>query len=752
MNNIFLVDVKIINNKLNQSFTYMIDSILYKKIAYGDLVLVEFNNKLEVAIIENKKISKTKPSFKINEVFAILKNNRINKRQEKIINSLEEKLFIKKEEVINLVMNKNEVFNTKLILSIKKESTDLDFEILKKKYFTNDSIAYKKIEKEDRKIIKELIKKEILDINLDEDVKYIKVYKLDDDDNLFIKKDFLNYYDITNYKFGKLQKEGRILETQIEDYKYKEIFNYEKKEIKLTKYQEEKLEEIKKEIDNKPVLLHGITGSGKTSLFIKMIEEQLSKRKKVLVLVPEITLVVQMVEDLQKYFGNVCGVFNNALTLKQKNNFIKKINTNNLEIIISTRSGIFLDIENLGLVIVDEEHDSSYKQNFNPFYHVDDMIDYWEEENINVLLSSATPRLISYTKAKKGLYHLVSMNKRYNDYSLPTLTFKPYDRENLINKDFINNIKDTLEKKENCLILFNVKGYASSIECPNCGNVEMCPDCNMPLKYYKSSKKASCNYCDFQINNYNGCSNCNNNKMSLIGLGIEKVQEQLENHFPNQILRVDSKVSKTKEKVNNIIKEFNNNTSKILIGTQIIAKGLNFKNLNKVIVLNLDNMLFFNDFNSHEKAYQLLEQVSGRSGRDKKDGEVIVYTNHSDDVMYQAALNHDYNMFYNHEMENRKLQKVLPYYFISQIEFRSKHVYKYEEEILKIKENLEKKGLIVTKIVQPYLENIGEEKRLKIYVKYKKENIKKIIQEAIELSNIPKGDILVDLNIENYGL
>ncbi len=752
MNKIFLVDVKIINNKLNQSFTYMIDSILYKKIAYGDLVLVEFNNKFEVAIIENKKITDNKPSFKINEVFAILKNNRINKRQEQMINNLEKKLFLTKEEVINLVMNKNEVFNIKLILSIKKDSNDLSFEILKKKYFKEEKIAYKKIEKEDRKTIKELLKQGVLEISLDEEIKYIKVFKLDDENKLFIKKDFLKNYNITNYKFEKLKKEGRILETSIEDYKYKEFDENKKEEIKLTNYQEEKLLQIQENIDEKPILLHGVTGSGKTSLFIKMIEEQLSSDKKVLVLVPEITLIVQMVEDLKKYFGDVCGVFNNSLTAKQKNNFIKKIKNNDLKIIISTRSGIFLDIENLGLVIVDEEHDSSYKQNFYPFYHVDDMIDYWESQKVKIILSSATPRMISYTKAKRGLYTLISMTKRYNDYSLPKLIFKTYDRDNLINDDFIKDIQKVLDKKENSLILFNVKGYASSIECPSCGNVEICPTCNMPLKYYKSSKSASCNYCDYKIQNYKSCSKCNNSKMVLIGLGIEKVQEELEKYFPNKILRVDSKVAKTKEKVNSIIKDFNSSTSKILIGTQIVAKGLNFKNLNQVIVLNLDNMLFFNDFNSHEKAYQLLEQVSGRSGRNKEDGEVIIYTNHSDDIIYKAAIEHDYGMFYNHEMENRKLQKVLPYYFIAQIEFRSKFVYKYEDEILKIKANLEKKGLIVTKVVQPYLEKIGEEKRLKLYVKYKKEDIKEIFLEEVKKTNISKSDILIDLNIENYGL
>ncbi len=752
MNKIFLVDVKIINNKLNQSFAYMIDSILYKKIAYGDLVLVEFNNKFEVAMIESKKIVDKKPSFKINEVFAILKNNRINKRQEDMINKLENKLFLKKEEVINLVMNKNEVFNTKLILSIKEESNDLSFEIIKKKYFKKATIAYKKIDKEDRKIIKELLKKNILEISLDEEVKYIRVFKLDDENKFFIKKDFLKNYEISNYKFDKLKKEGRILETSIEDYKYKGVDENKKEEIKLTDYQEEKLLQIKENIDKKPILLHGVTGSGKTSLFIKMIEEQLIINKKVLVLVPEITLIVQMVEDLKKHFGDVCGIFNNSLTAKQKNNFIKKIKNDDLQIIISTRSGIFLDIEDLSLVIVDEEHDSSYKQNFYPFYHVDDMIDYWESRKIKIILSSATPRIISYTKAKRGLYSLITMTKRYNDYSLPKLMFKTYDRDNLIDEEFVSKIKEVLNKKENSLILFNIKGYASSIECPSCGNVEMCPTCNMPLKYYKSTRSASCNYCDYKIHNYISCTKCNNSKMVLIGLGIEKVQEELEKYFPNQILRVDSKVAKTKEKVNSIIKEFNSSTSKILIGTQIVAKGLNLKNLNQVIVLNLDNMLFFNDFNSHEKAYQLLEQVSGRSGRSKEDGEVIVYTNHSDDIIYKAAFNHDYTMFYNHEMENRKLQKVLPYYFMCQIEFRSKFVYKYEDEILKMRNNLEKKGLIITKIVQPYLEKIGEEKRLKLYVKYKKENIKEILLEELKKTNIPKSDILIDLNIENYGL
>lgn len=749
MNKIYLVDVNIINNKLNQSFTYMIDSILYNKIAYGDIVLVEFNRKLEPAIINYKKIETSKPSFKLNEVVKILKNNRISKEQEEIIEYLNSKIYASKEEIVNLVMNKNEIFNTKLMIKIKNYKEEI--KEIKEKYFDKEEIPYKKIEKEDRSVIKNYILNDDIDIYLDKSTKYLKVFKYQGEE-VYEKKDFLIKYAISDYKFNKEKKEGKINSELIEEYKYKGLEKKVKEKIELSEYQKEKLSLIQKNIEEKPILLHGITGSGKTSIFIKLIEEKLKENKKVLILVPEITLVAQMSNDIKRYFGDICGVFNNSLNKKQKTNFVKGVENNNYKIIISTRSGIFLNIKSLGLVIIDEEHDSSYKQNFHPYYHVDDMLEFWKKKNINVLYASATPRLLTYTKAQKDLFYLVEMNKRYNDYSQAKIIFKDFERDKLINENFLKEIKKTIDNQNNILILFNVKGYAGSIECLNCGNVELCPNCHMPLKYYKTGSKASCNYCDYEIKNYNSCTKCGENKISLIGMGIEKVQEEIEKKLKVKILRIDSKVAKTKEKVNKIIKEFNESKGKVLLGTQIIAKGLNFENLNKVMVLNLDNMLYFNDFNSHEKAYQLLEQVSGRSGRKKEDGEVLIYTNHKEDIIYKAVYNHDYKMFYKEEMLNRKLQKSLPYYFIAQIEFRAKNVYAYEEEILKLKENLEKEGLLVTKIVQPYLSEIGEEKRLKLFIKYKKENIKKIISENIDSVNIPKNKVLIDLNIENYGL
>ncbi len=770
MTKIYTVEVKILNKSLNQSFSYMIDFSLYQNCHIYDLVLVKFNNKYEVAIVEKKSILNEKPKFTMNSVLKILKTNQLNENQVELVEYLDNKLYSNKSDLSEIIIKKNNIQNNNLVIKLNnkiKKDELLNNDIINK--YLVDQTKYKNVKKEYLKNINNYIEKDLIKIELQKDIiKKINVINFDKNnieliektlkksiqykDRFYIKKDFLKVYNLSEYQYKKLKDLNLLLTKQIEEPAYENVFlSEELTKTKLSQKQQQAYEHIQNKIEKKPVLLHGITGSGKTAIFTKLIQEEIIKNKQVLILLPEITLSHQMIKHLEKEFGDVCVFFNNSLTKSQHKKILNKIQNNSAKIIISTRSGIFLNIPKLSLVIVDEEHDNSYKQNFYPYYHIDDMIDYWEKHNIQILLSSATPSLITYTKALKNIYELVELKTRYNDYALAKIKLKNYDQNDIVNNDFINEIKTSINTNENVLVLFNVKGYSRAIECPNCGNVEKCPNCNITLKYYKNAKTAECNYCDYKIDNYNSCSNCNEKHLKLIGLGIEKVQDELNKHFKGKIFRVDSQIAKTKNKVNNIIDQFNNSQGKILIGTQIIAKGLNFNNLNKVIVLNTDNMLYFNDFSAYENAYHLLEQVSGRSGRSSLKGEVIIYTNHKENYIYQAVQKHDYNLFYNEEMQNRKLQKTLPYYYICQIEFRATNVLQYEKEILKLKNTLDNYNLIVTKIIEPYINKVGDEYRLKIFVKYKKENIKKIIQSEIHKLDFKNIKILIDLNISSYG-
>lgn len=779
------IKIKILNNKINQSFTYMIDLSSYSKLEYGDLLLVKFNHKFQIGfyVSEHKKLNdKVKDKinstsydeeieigYKINKVLEVLKQNRINEYGKHITEYIYKRTFNNKEHLANMVINKNEMKKNKLEITYLKDLEEINYIVVEyikehpktskkeylSEYFKTSTLLYNNVKKEHIKLFDFLYEKKAISITLQKEKQNkIKLYKSTKSSYKYMKKStYLLANNITNYKFNKQLKDGLIKEKVINSYEYIEEVDRTLNKYELTDYQEKAYNKIKNLIIDKPILLRGITGSGKTAIFINLIEEHIKKGEQVLLLVPEMILARQIIKTMIDAFGEVCGYYSNDITEKQKGELLNKIKNNYTKIIVGTRSSVFLEIPNLKLVIIDEEHDTSYKQNFSPYYDVHELIDFYTSENIRVLLSSATPLISTYAKAQKGIYELVELTKRYNNYSTPKITFKNYDKDNIINDNFINYLKESLNNKEKVLILFNIKGYSRTVECSDCYDIATCPNCNIPLKYYKESNSCECSYCDFEIRNYQKCQSCGSYKLKYIGLGIEKVETELQKHFKNKVLRIDSKVAKTKKLINEILKEFNDEDQRILLGTQIVSKGLNFSNLNKVIVLNLDNMLYFDDFAAYEKTYQLLEQVSGRSGRSKEQGEVIIYTNHESTYVYDAVLKNDYNRFYKEEMHNRKLQKSIPYYYIAQVEFRDKDKEKAKKIIENIKRYIENenKELIITNVIKPYIEKIGNEYRYKIYIKYKKDNIRHILKQCINNLEIEHLNILIDLKITDYG-
>lgn len=750
-----IVKVNIINKKLNQSYTYEIDSVLYHKINLYDYVLIKFNNKLEIGQVLVKK-EERKPDYKLNSVLKILKQNNITPNMTQMIQYLSSKMICSEVELANLIIRKNFIIKFNLMLKLnnnlaEREIKEKSYQDLNKKYFqTEESIKYNKIHKEDRGLIEELLQKDLLTVNLIEIAKpKLKVYYQAQEEEYYTKKDYLKKFSLTNYKFQKLLKEKQILSLEINEENYFKKEKYQPNIEKLTQEQKRTLEEINNNIEDKPILFHGITGSGKTTIFKELIKKEINVHKQVLILVPEITLTMQMIEELEKSFGAICAYFNNKITDNEHNLLLNKIKNNTAKIIITTRSGIFIDIPNLSLIIIDEEHDSSYNQNFYPYYHVDDLMEYWEKEKIKVLRASATPDITSYTKSKKEIYKLVTLSTRYANNELPQIKFQKYENENYITKNLIQLITKKITQKENVLILYNVKGYAQSLECLNCGIVLKCPNCKIPLKYYQD-KMVSCSYCTYQLTNYTKCQNCQSSNIKYIGMGIEKIQQELTRTFGSKVLRIDTKIAKTKKKLNEIISEFKEAKGKILIGTQIIAKGLNFPHLNQVIVLNTDKMLYFDDFSANEKTYQLLEQISGRPGRTGEKSEVLIYTNHQEHFIYQAIAKHDYLLFYQQEMNNRKLQRTTPYYYIAMIEFRSRNIDKELENIKEIQNLITTYKIIQTPLSTPYVENIMDLQRRKIFLKYKKEKIYELSQK-IKRYESPNFQILINLKIKEYG-
>lgn len=736
------VDVLIVNNKINQPFTYMVDLSLSHKIKYGSLVIVNFNNYLEIAYVINIEKNK-KYDFEIKPIISILEKEIISPFSKSLINYLDNTLYASKVDITRMILKKNSENRLKLIVEDDEENI----------------INYYQLTKENKKIETINILKDIKNYKFklkENKIPQMIIYKYQN--KYYQKKTLIQELNLTEYMFKKMKNNQEIIAEKINKNEFIPANKNEKIINQLTDYQMNAYCEIKNNIKKKITLLQGVTGSGKTAIFIKLINDYIQNNQQVLILVPEVTLTQQMIETLNKYYPNQCAFFNNSLISSERNKLIQKINNMQTKIIIGTRSSIFLEIKNLGLVIIDEEHDKSYKQNFYPYYHVDIMFDFWQKNNINILLSSATPRLITKAKAEKSIYKLVELKERYNNYNLPKIKYEEYNNDEIISSKMIAEIKYRLSKDENILVLFNVTGYSKIIECSDCGEVLKCPHCNISLKYFKSTQQFKCSYCNYQINNKK-CPKCSSTKLHFLGFGIEKIQEILSKKLPNiNILRVDSKLNNSKNKIHETIKKFKEGKKQILIGTQIIAKGINFPNLKLVIVLNTDNMLYYNDFNSNEYAYQLLEQISGRSGRDNDEGEVLIYTNHQDNFVYKAVEEHNYNAFYQKEMYNRKLQKTNPYYFIAMVEYRHKNTEKCIEFINILKYEADNMNLITTNIVIPYIEAIENKTRRQIFIKYKKENIKNIIEKLINnittnySLKINKNNLLIDLNVDSYNL
>lgn len=710
-----LVKVNLLNRNLNQSFTYEIDSFLNYK-TY-DIVIVEFSNKLELAIISD--VDSQEVTYTVKKIIKLFPQKENSKYINDLMQYFKSKKIISYQDAYKLIIDRNKTFHH-------------SFKIL----YQENEISLKEFEKNSDEIIDMFSKNEI-DFILSKPNKLSKtIYSLDNIN--YLKKENILNNDISEYKFNKMRKSNEIKSKKITNYEYTTLKN-KKEKYELEKEQIDVSQEILE--SSKISLLKGITGSGKSYVYLDLIEKTLLDGKKVLLLVPEKLLAIKMYNFINKYIEEKSYYYFD-LDKKDKISFLNLINKKEAMVIVGLRSSIFLDINNLGLVIVDEEHDSSYKQDFYPYYHVSDLYDFWKNKKIKIVLGSATPSLRSYAKSYVSQYDFFELKTRYSNFNLPDILICEDDTK------FISDLQDVILENENALILYNTKGYSNRIRCLDCNEGYFCPNCNIALKYYKDKKILKCNYCDYKINFHKICLHCSSPKIEHIGEGIEQVEEKLCKVFNNKVHRIDSEVNK--KKINFILDKFNKTQGEILLGTQIISKGLDFNKLRHVFILNLDAMLTYSDFNVGEQTYQLLEQMSGRSGRDIGNSKVHIYTKEKNHYIYKAVVEHDYELFFKNEMANRKLQKINPYYNVAMIELRAQKIQLVSNEMNEIEQILKNQKLNTTSILTPYLEKINNKYRQKIFIKYKNENIKEIVEKNI-LSKSFKSEIYVDVNIESYG-
>ena len=446
------------------------------------------------------------------------------------------------------------------------------------------------------------------------------------------------------------------------------------------------LEAVKNSFNDKQVtLLHGVTGSGKTEIYVELIKEQLEKGKQVLFLLPEIALTTQLIQRLSAYFGDLIGIYHSKFNQNERveiwNNVLRN-NPKRFRIILGARSSIFLPFSDLGLIIVDEEHESSFKQyEPSPRYNARDCaIVLGHMYKAKVLLGSATPSLESFYNGKNGKYGFVSLKERFGGIQLPEIfcaDLKKERKQKSMSSHFssflVDTMRDVLNKGEQIILFQNRRGYTPMWQCEICNWTPKCKNCDVSLTYHKQTNSLKCHYCGHHSPPIGTCSACGSNRLKMLGFGTEKIEDELSIMLPEKVIkRMDLDSTRSKNAYSNIINEFENRQIDILIGTQMVTKGLDFDNVSLVGILDADMLLNRADFRAFERSYHLMSQVAGRSGRKHKRGQVIIQTGDPDHWVIQKIIDHDYEGFYNSEIIERKNFFYPPFYKIIDITLKHK--------------------------------------------------------------------------------
>lgn len=514
------------------------------------------------------------------------------------------------------------------------------------------------------------------------------------------------------------------------------------------------------------VLLHGVTGSGKTEVYIHLILQQLALGKRVLYLVPEIALTTQLTERLRKVFGSQLGVYHSRFSDQQRaETFLNLLSPNSYNIILGVRSAIFLPIDNLGLIIIDEEHDQSYKQQDPaPRYHArNTAIVLAKLVGAKILLGTATPSIETYYNAQSGKYALVELKNRYRNISLPQISLidiKEQYRKKQIQGHFadatIDKINDEYNKNKQIIVFQNRRGYAPWMECKQCAYIPKCVNCHVSMTIHKAKGVLCCHYCGYTIKIPSKCPSCHNDSLTIHGIGTERVEDELKQIVSGaNICRMDLDTTRSKNSYQKIIDDFAQHKVDILVGTQMVSKGLHFDNVSTVVVLNADNLLNQPDFRSSEKAFQMLEQVSGRAGRTEKIGQVLIQTSNPDNKVLQQVIHHDYFAMYNEQIKERNNFKYPPFYrLISlQIRHRDSHTIDFVTEL--IQNNLQKVFTHrCSKVITPVIDRIKNQYIRQIIIKIElnapyqtaKDLLMGVIYNCRKQSDVKAAKIIIDVD------
>ena len=725
--------VELPSKKVDKEFIYNIP--LYLDIKIGSIAKVPFGNRLIEGFVLDIGIFPTEYTLK--EIDSIVNRDVLNTEL------IELGKYISKTTISSLSSAYQSMLPKGIKASIKnKVSTS------KKRYMVLNqdiSIINNYIDNNRRYIKQVNILNEVINNNK------VLVPRLDSSINTLLNKDLI-----------KLVYE--------EEYRYKvESFNSNKK-ITLSLEQEKVINTIKEDMDKyNTYLLYGVTGSGKTEVYVELVKECVRQGKQAIVLVPEIGLTEQIVSRFKiglegiEIESNMEGerkvniaVLHSGLSEGERYDEYRRIKEENVDVVIGTRSAIFAPLKNIGIIVIDEEQSTSYKQDCNPRYHARDVA-IWRGKwhKCPIVLGSATPSLESFARAGNGVYRLVTMLKRAGSAKLPVVTVVDMKKEAkrgnfILSEKLVQNMKDVIARGKQVMLLLNRRGYSSAFICRDCSHTEKCPNCDITLTYHKSSNRFSCHYCGFSKVRDGICSKCGSDNVMDYGIGTERLVEEVERLIDGaRVVRMDLDTTGRKGSHQRIIRQFDSGVYNVLVGTQMIAKGLDFSNVVLVGVISADSSLNVPDFRSSERTFELLTQVSGRSGRGIDAGEVIVQSFDTGHYSLEYARRQDYVGFYREEMKMRKVLKYSPYYYIVVVSVLSKDYKEGMREARKVGEYLRSKLDGEAIVLGPAMANVFKMNnvyRYKCTVKYRKSD--KLEEVLTFIDGIYRDNVRVSIEVD----
>ncbi len=556
--------------------------------------------------------------------------------------------------------------------------------------------------------------------------------------NPVLKSQLMDELQVTHAIMKTLVDKSVIKEIEVEAYRdpYADVVHQQSKALKLNQEQQVAVTTVAHACEENACdifLLHGITGSGKTEVYLQMIENVLVKGQQAIMLVPEIALTPQIAGRFKSRFQNKVAVLHSALSMGEKYDEWRKILKQEVQIVVGARSAIFAPFKDIGIIIIDEEHEATYKQEEAPRYHA---IEVAKQRAIThrcpVVLGSATPSLESFARAQKGVYRLLTLSKRaVSTAKLPTVKLIDMRQHSTVSDQMILSdvlqeaIAKRLERQEQVVLLLNRRGYSNFMQCRECGEVVNCPNCDVSLTYHKPNQKLKCHYCGFESFILRRCPSCQSEELRFFGLGTQKVEEYLQDQFPSaRIMRMDVDTTSKKGSHQELIAAFERKEADILIGTQMVGKGLDFPDVTLVGVLAADLMLHLSDFKAAERTFQLLTQVAGRAGRHELEGEVLIQTYSPEHYVMKCVVEQNYHAFYVEEMKMRRRFGYPPYYYLASVMMSSED---YNDLIMacdKVNQYLRNQlghSCIIVGPTMPYVGRINQRFRMYFMIKYKQE-------------------------------